>query len=65
MSGPNTKFLVVDDSSTMRRIVRNLLKELGYTNVDEAGDGVQGCRNCAATSSTSSSPTGTCPTWMA
>ena len=36
----NMKFLVVDDFSTMRRIVRNLLKELGYTNVDEAEDGV-------------------------
>jgi two-component system chemotaxis response regulator CheY len=34
------KFLVVDDFSTMRRIVRNLLKELGYANVDEAEDGV-------------------------
>ncbi len=33
------KMLVVDDFSTMRRIVRNLLKELGYTNVDEAEDG--------------------------
>ncbi len=39
MPNPNTKFLVVDDFSTMRRIVRNLLKELGYTNVDEAEDG--------------------------
>lgn len=39
MAGPNTKFLVVDDFSTMRRIVRNLLKELGYSNVDEAEDG--------------------------
>lgn len=39
MVNPNTKFLVVDDFSTMRRIVRNLLKELGYTNVDEAEDG--------------------------
>ncbi|WAW09512.1 chemotaxis response regulator CheY [Oxalobacter vibrioformis] len=38
---PKMKFLVVDDFSTMRRIVRNLLKELGYTNVDEAEDGVQ------------------------
>lgn len=36
---PKMKFLVVDDFSTMRRIVRNLLKELGYTNVDEAEDG--------------------------
>jgi two-component system chemotaxis response regulator CheY len=33
------KILVVDDFSTMRRIVRNLLKEIGYTNVDEAEDG--------------------------
>ena len=34
------KFLVVDDFSTMRRIVRNLLKESGYTEADEAEDGV-------------------------
>lgn len=33
------KFLVVDDFSTMRRIVRNLLKELGFPNADEAEDG--------------------------
>ena len=33
------KILVVDDFSTMRRIVRNLLKELGFANVDEAEDG--------------------------
>ena len=37
----NTKFLVVDDFSTMRRIVRNLLKELGFANVQEAEDGVE------------------------
>lgn len=42
MANPNTKFLVVDDFSTMRRIVRNLLKELGYSNVDEAEDGAMG-----------------------
>ena len=40
MSDPNMKFLVVDDFATMRRIVRNLLKELGFVNVDEAEDGV-------------------------
>ena len=40
MTDTNTKFLVVDDFSTMRRIVRNLLKELGFSNVDEAEDGV-------------------------
>jgi len=31
--------LVVDDFPTMRRIVRNLLKELGFENIDEAEDG--------------------------
>ncbi|MCK9512071.1 MAG: chemotaxis response regulator CheY [Pigmentiphaga sp.] len=39
MSNKSTKFLVVDDFPTMRRIVRNLLKELGFENVDEAEDG--------------------------
>ncbi len=33
------KILVVDDFPTMRRIIRNLLKELDYTNVEEAEDG--------------------------
>jgi len=33
------RFLVVDDFSTMRRIVKNLLQELGYQNVQEADDG--------------------------
>jgi len=33
------KILVVDDFSTMRRIIKNLLKELGFTNVEEADDG--------------------------
>lgn len=37
----DTKFLVVDDFSTMRRIVRNLLKELGFVNVQEAEDGLE------------------------
>jgi two-component system, chemotaxis family, chemotaxis protein CheY len=40
MADPKMKFLVVDDFSTMRRIVRNLLKELGFSNIDEAEDGV-------------------------
>ena len=34
------KFLIVDDFSTMRRIIRNLLKEIGFHNADEAEDGV-------------------------
>jgi two-component system, chemotaxis family, chemotaxis protein CheY len=33
------RFLVVDDFSTMRRIVKNLLNDLGYSNVAEADDG--------------------------
>ncbi|WP_148716219.1 MULTISPECIES: chemotaxis response regulator CheY [Chitinolyticbacter] len=39
MADNNMRFLVVDDFSTMRRIVRNLLKELGFSNVEEAEDG--------------------------
>jgi len=39
MIDPKMRFLVVDDFSTMRRIVRNLLKELGFASVDEAEDG--------------------------
>ena len=40
MSNPtDLKFLVVDDFSTMRRIVRGLLKEMGCNNCEEAEDG--------------------------
>ncbi|MDN6681724.1 MAG: chemotaxis response regulator CheY, partial [Enterobacterales bacterium] len=39
MADKNLRFLVVDDFATMRRIVRNLLKELGFNNVEEAEDG--------------------------
>jgi two-component system chemotaxis response regulator CheY len=39
MNPDDLKFLIVDDFSTMRRIVRNLLKEIGYNNADEAEDG--------------------------
>ena len=38
----NIKILVVDDFPTMRRIIRNLLKDLGFENVDEAEDGQMG-----------------------
>lgn len=34
-----TRFLVVDDFSTMRRIVKNFLNDMGYTNIAEADDG--------------------------
>ena len=40
MSNPaDLKYLIVDDFSTMRRIVRGLLKEMGCNNADEAEDG--------------------------
>lgn len=34
-----SKILVVDDFATMRRIIRNILRQLGYEDVDEADDG--------------------------
>ena len=36
---PNMKILVVDDMSTMRRIVKNIMKQLGFVNVEEAENG--------------------------
>jgi two-component system, chemotaxis family, chemotaxis protein CheY len=35
----NMKILIVDDFSTMRRIIKNLLRDLGFTNTSEADDG--------------------------
>ncbi|MGD0235750.1 MAG: response regulator [Syntrophorhabdales bacterium] len=40
MPDVNMKILVVDDFQTMRRIVRNILKGLGFTNIVEADSGV-------------------------
>lgn len=39
MANKNLRFLVVDDFATMRRIVRNLLQEIGYCHFEEAEDG--------------------------
>ena len=44
----DTRFLVVDDFSTMRRIVRNLLKELGFVHMQEAEDGAEALRKLRA-----------------
>jgi two-component system, chemotaxis family, chemotaxis protein CheY len=41
MVDKNMQILIVDDYSTMRRIVRNLLKQLGFDNADEAADGTE------------------------
>lgn len=42
MPDKNMKILVVDDHSTMRRIVRGVLKRLGYSNIDMAENGEEG-----------------------
>ncbi len=49
MADKNLRFLIVDDFNTMRRIVRNLLKELGFNNVEEAEDGVDALAKLRAT----------------
>ncbi len=38
-ANPKMKILIVDDFSTMRRIIKNLLRDLGYNNTAEADDG--------------------------
>ncbi len=49
MNSPrDLKFLVVDDFSTMRRIVRGLLKEMGCESIEEAEDGVDALRSLRA-----------------
>ena len=44
----NSPILVVDDYSTMVRILRNLLKQLGYENVDDAADGTEALKKIEA-----------------
>ena len=46
---PSMKILIVDDMVTMRRIVKNVLKQLGFSNIDEAEngqDGLQKLKSC-------------------
>ena len=49
MVDADKRFLVVDDFATMRKIVRNLLRQLGYQQIDEAEDGVVALRKLKAT----------------
>jgi len=51
--------LVVDDYQTMVRIIRNLLKQIGYENVDEAANGQAALEMIRRSARASSSPTGT------
>ncbi len=48
MNKAETKVLVVDDSSTMRRILRMTLARCGYENVEEAADGKEALGMCEA-----------------
>lgn len=64
MAAKDLSFLVVDDFSTMRRIVRNLLKELGFNKIEEAEDGVDALEKSVLGVSTLLLLTGTCQTWM-
>lgn len=43
------KILVIDDFPTMRKIIRSLLGELGYTDIDEAENGLEGLKAMRAT----------------
>ncbi len=47
---PNMKILVVDDMVTMRRIVKNILKQLGFANVEEAENGQEALQKLRADS---------------
>lgn len=47
---PNMKILVVDDMSTMRRITKNFLKQLGFNNAEEAENGQDGLAKLRAES---------------
>ena len=48
MTDKSMRFLVVDDMSTMRRIIRSLLRDIGFTNVEEAENGAEGLRKLNA-----------------
>ena len=57
----NMRILVVDDLSTMRRIVRGILRRLGFENIVEAENGAEAFKTVQGGGLILSSPTGTCP----
>lgn len=65
MADKELKFLVVDDFSTMRRIVRNLLKELDSIMLRKRKMASMLSISCRQAVMDLLSPTGTCPIWMA
>ncbi|HHN64583.1 MAG TPA: chemotaxis protein CheY [Nitrospirae bacterium] len=48
MFNPDMRILVVDDFSTMRKIVKNVLKQLGYSNIEEAENGAEALKKLRA-----------------
>lgn len=56
----NMKILVVDDMVTMRRIVKNILKQLDFPIVTKLKTDRKRCKNFGAIRTDSSSPIGTC-----
>ena len=48
MNAPRQKILVVDDMVTMRRIVKNILKQLGFANLEEAENGQEALQKLRA-----------------
>ena len=56
---PKMPVLVVDDYSTMVRIIRNLLRQLGFADIDDAPDGARRWKRWQTNATASSSRTGT------
>ena len=40
MLSPNMRILIVDDFATMRKMLRNVLKQIGFTNIEDAENGL-------------------------
>lgn len=57
------KILVVDDMTSMRHVMLNLLRSIGYTNLEEATNGWQAYQMVKGTATTYSSPISTCLKW--
>lgn len=63
MPPKEARFLIVDDMSTMRKIIRTILNQLGYTNVEEAENGKEAWLNLEVVVLISCLWTGICQSW--